>query len=463
MNCVWQDRLEGDIGGTLAGLAQSIRKAGGRAFLVGGAVRDILLGGKPTDFDMEIFGLPAPALERVLGSHGRFDVVGKAFGVYKLAGLPIDVSLPRRERKVALGHRGFEVEPDPGLSLEAAAARRDFTLNAILLDPLTNELIDPHGGVEDLRNRCLRYTSEAFSEDPLRVLRGMQFIARFELTPTQETIDLCRGIAPEDLAPERCFEEFKKLLLLGQRPSLGLAFLRETGWIRYWPELSALIDCPQDPVWHPEGDVWAHTLHCLDAFAAHRLGNAQEDLVVGLGVLCHDLGKPLTTALIDGRWRSPGHDTAGETPTRAFLGRLTNRSRLIDDVVALVVAHMRPMALRSTEAGPSAIRRLARDVGRIDRLLRVVEADGRGRPPLDAGDVAPWLRERAEALAVEQSAPVPLVQGRDLLPLGFPPGPELGRVLRKLYEEQLDGRFANKEEALESLRTDRGENAPSSH
>ncbi len=445
VKCGWQKFVGADLRGTVEALAHAVQTAGGRALLVGGCVRDWILEQSATDLDLEIFGVAPERLEALLRSFGRFDAVGKAFGVYKMAGLPLDVSLPRRERKTAPGHRGFDVEPDPLLPLRAAAERRDFTVNAILLDPLTCWIEDPCGGLADLRERRLRHTSAAFAEDPLRVLRGMQFTARFGLEPDPATVALCRTIQPEGLARERCFEEWRKLLLLGVCPSAGLAFLRGTCWVAHTPELAALIGCPQDPEWHPEGDVWDHTLHCLDAFAAHRTGDPHEDLVVGLAVLCHDFGKPLTTAFTDGRWRSPGHEGAGEGPTRAFLARLTNQSALIEDVVKLVVAHMRPMALRSTEAGPAAIRRLARDVGRLDRLLRVVEADGRGRPPLDEGDVAPWLRERAEALAVERAAPKPLVHGRDLLPHGFEPGPALGKVLRRLFEEQLDGRIEDRE------------------
>ncbi len=448
VKCIWQKYVAPEVCDVIGALARAAKAAHGRAFLVGGCVRDWILEQPANDLDLEVFGMAPERLEAVLRRFGRFDAVGKAFGVYKMAGLPLDVSLPRRERKTGRGHRGFDVVPDPSLPLRAAAERRDFTINAILLDPLTDVIEDPCGGLTDLRERRLRHTSAAFAEDPLRVLRGMQFVARFSLRPDPATVALCRTIDAEGLARERCFEEWRKLLLLGARPSAGLAFLRDTGWVAHTPELAALIDCPQDPEWHPEGDAWDHTLHCLDAFAACRTGDAYEDIVVGLAVLCHDFGKPLTTAFTEGRWRSPGHESAGEAPTRSFLARLTNQTALIEDVVKLVVAHMRPMALRSTEAGPAAIRRLARDVGRLDRLLRVVEADGRGRPPLDEGDVAPWLRARAESLAVERAAPKPLVRGRDLLPHGFEPGPALGQVLRRLFEEQLDGRIESREEGV---------------
>ncbi len=424
-------------------LAEAIRAAGGRALLVGGWVRDALLGHPSKDADVEVFGLEQDNLERTLASHFRFDQVGKAFAVYKLKGLPIDVSLPRRESKTGTGHKGFTVEGDPLLSFAEAASRRDFTLNALLWDPLSGELIDPCGGRQDLENRVLRHVSQKFSEDPLRVLRGMQFVARFELEPAPETIRLCREIKPEGLPRERLFDEWKKLLVKGQTPSRGLAFLRKTGWVRYFPELEALIDCPQDPEWHPEGDVWTHTSHCLDAFARERIGDDWEDLIVGLAVLCHDFGKPLTTEKgEDGRIRSIQHETVGLRPAEAFLRRLTEERAIFEQVLPLVEAHMRPNALYKTNAGDAAIRRLARLVGRMDRLLRVVRADMAGRPPLPAtGEADVWLQKRAEELAVKDSAPVPILQGRHLIAEGLKPGKQFGAILKTAYEAQLDGAF----------------------
>jgi len=238
--------------------------------------------------------------------------VGESFGVIRLRNLPIDVSLPRRESKRGLGHRGFEIESDPQMDPRDAASRRDFTINAIALDPESGRIFDPFDGVADLENRILRHTTEKFAEDPLRVLRGMQFAARFELQPAPETIELCRQIEPEGLAPERIAGEWKKLILRGTRPSLGLAFLRDCGWIRHFPELEALIGCEQNPRWHPEGDVWTHILHCMDVFASERIGIEREDLIVGFGVLCHDLGKPAATRREeDGRITTKNHESIG--------------------------------------------------------------------------------------------------------------------------------------------------------
>lgn len=436
-------------------LAGRVRVAGGRAVCVGGCVRDGLLERPSKDIDMEVFGLAAEVLEAMLREHYQVIAVGKSFGVFKLRGLEIDVALPRRERKAGQGHKAFEIEGDPDMSFEEAAYRRDFTINAISYDPLARELIDPLGGVADLQAGVLRHTGKQFAEDPLRVLRAMQFIARFELQIAPETLQLCRSITMEDLPPERLYEEWRKLLLAGRKPSMGLNFLRECGWVRYFPELEVLIGCEQDPQWHPEGDVWTHTLHCLDAFAKARIGDEFEDLAVGFGVLCHDLGKPLTSCIDDeGRIRSPRHDVEGEAPTRSFLARLTNWRELVEAVVVLVCNHMRPAMLGKQDASDSAIRRLARAVGRLDRLMRVVEADMAGRPPLPADFPAGrWIMERAAALAVQDAAPKPIVLGRHLQALGLQPGPHFKPILEAAYEAQLDGEFDDLEGAREWLAT----------
>lgn len=421
-----------------------VAEAGGRAWLVGGTVRDAVLGLDQRDLDVEVFGLPVDRLRQVLGQEFELDLVGQSFGILKLRHLPIDVGLPRRESKAGLGHRGFEVMTDPDLTLPEAAGRRDFTINAIYFDPLSSEIADPYHGVRDLTNRRLRHTSGAFREDPLRVLRGMQLAARFELTAAPETVAECRTMDLEGLAAERIFEEWRKLLLKGVRPSVGLTFLRDTGWVRFFPELEALIGCPQDPRWHPEGDVWTHTLHCLDVFAAERVGDPWEDLVVGLAVLCHDLGKPSTTVVgEDGRVRALQHEKVGVGVAEEFLARLTAQQKVGLEVLPLVAEHMAPALLEKAQASDAAIRRLAKRVGRIDRLLRVARADALGRPPLKENPfpAGPWLEARARHLQVAEQPPEALVQGRHLVEMGWQPGPQFKAMLERLYLAQLDGKF----------------------
>ncbi len=430
------------------------RGAGGRAWVVGGAVRDTLLGLPVSDLDVEVHGIPATDLEDLLAAHHQLDRVGRAFGVLKLRGVPLDVSLPRTESKSGLGHRGFLVRSDPHLGLEEAASRRDFTINALAFDPLTDDLADPLGGRRDLVDRRLRHCSDAFVEDPLRVLRGMQFTARFDLEPDPATVALCRTIEPEGLARERVWHEWRKLLLRGRTPSRGLRFLKDTGWLRHYPALAALDGLPQDPEHHPEGDVYVHTGLCLDVFADQRIGDEVEDIVVGLAVLTHDLGKP-SVQMVDrhGRIRTPGHAQRGMELVQTFLEDLTGQPALVRQVAPLVHHHGRPNQLHQQGSGDGAIRRLARDVGRIDRLLRVVRADRGGRGPASQPDppAARWLEERARALAVEAERPEPLVLGRHLVARGVKPGPRYSGILQRCFEAQLDGAFTDEAGALEFL------------
>jgi tRNA nucleotidyltransferase (CCA-adding enzyme) len=437
-------------------LAELLRAGGGRALLVGGCVRDALLGKDCKDFDLEVYGLSAAELQELLAGHFRLELVGASFGVFKVCGWPIDLALPRRENKTGWGHRGFVVETTPDLSMAEAAARRDLTINAILYDPLNGELIDPWGGVADLRAGLLRHVSKHFAEDPLRVLRVMQFAARLDFVVASETVALCRSMTPEDLPAERLAGEWEKLLLQGQRPSLGLRFLRDCGWLAYYPELAALVGCEQDARWHPEGDVWEHTLLALDASVARRSGVRADDLAVGLALLCHDFGKPLTTQHdADGRIRSCGHEVIGCEYAEAFLRRMWSEVDLLDMVLRLVREHMCPMGLMINEASDKAIRRLALRVkGRMDLLLRVATCDmaaSAGREQDDEQAPLQALAARVEALAVMTEAPKPIVLGRHAMAMGEKPGPAMGEILQACFEKQLDGEFNDLDGGLQCL------------
>ena len=432
-----------------------LNAAGGHARMVGGCVRDGLLGIKAKDVDIEVYGLKAEEVENRLSRDFKLDTVGRAFGVFLLKDHGIDVSLPRRESKTGPKHNDFRVEGDPGMTPDEATQRRDFTINAISYDPLSNTLHDPCGGQQDLENKRLRHISPAFAEDALRVLRGMQFIARYKLQADPETIAICRKLSPLDLPLERIWEEWKKLLLKGHDISGGLNFLKESGWLGYFPELEALVGCPQDPKWHPEGDVWIHTGHCLNAFAANRIGREWEDLIVGLSVLCHDMGKPATTLSdTEGRIRSPRHDIEGVPVTRTFLQRLTRQKSIFEEVLPLVEQHMRPLTLYRDQSGDAAIRRLAARVKRLDRLVRVAYADKCGRPPIpvDTFPEGEWLLRRAKELAVQDNAPKPILLGRHMIQLGAKPGKQFGAILDSCYEAQLEGEFNNVTDGLRFLK-----------
>lgn len=445
----------------IVSLAIAIRDAGGRALLVGGCVRDLLMGLTPKDWDFEVYGLLPAKLREVLDSFGNVNVVGEAFSVYKLD-REIDVSLPRRDRKSGKGHRGFVIEGDSEMSFEEAAKRRDFTINAIMQDPLTGEIIDPHHGRADLKNEILRAVSvDTFGEDSLRVLRAAQFAARFEFAIEPETERLCRDIDLTDLPAERIWGEIEKLLLKAKRPSIGFEFLRRVRVLeQLFPELTTLIDVPQDPEWHPEGEVFKHTLLVVD-----RARELIDDLpyakkvTVMLAAVAHDFGKPATTEFIEGRWRSRGHEEAGVAPTESFLERLNVHSLDGYDVRAQVIAivrdHLKPGELykKRDEVGDGAFRRLARKC-EPDLLYRVARADSLGRNddsvPREqwyGAEAQEWFIERVRELDIAQRPPAPLLMGRHLLELGLAPGPRIGEITQIIYEMQMDNRVRTLEEA----------------
>jgi tRNA nucleotidyltransferase (CCA-adding enzyme) len=430
----------------------------GRPRLVGGGVRDWLLGRVPQDFDVEVGGVDFETLHAALAPFGATDVVGRSFGVIKVrgaaTGAEYDFSLPRRESKTGRGHRGFAVDPDPRLSDAEAAARRDFTINAIACDPFTGEISDPHHGTDDLRARILRHTSAAFTEDPLRVLRAVQFAARLDFYLAPETAALARTIAPTfaELPLERIWGEWEKWATRSIRPSRGLDVLEQTGWLAHFPEIASLRGTLQEPEWHPEGDVFTHTGLCLNglvALADWPASNHNPTLM--FAVLAHDFGKPLSTvrATKNGvlRWLSPGHAAAGGPLAESFLRRIGAPLHFTAPVRALVENHHAHDRHNST-LSDSAVRRLAKRLqpATIDDLSTVMRADNAGRPPLwspetDARIEA--LAAQARGLALARLAPQPLVLGRHLVALGHAPGPAFKRILDAAFEAQLDGAFTD--------------------
>jgi len=447
-------------------LSEAVHAAGGRALLVGGCVRDQLMGAEPKDWDLEVYNLEAARLREILDQFGPVNVVGEAFTVYKL-GNYLDVSIPRRERKSGRGHRAFVIEGNPSMSVAEATQRRDFTINAILQDPLTGELLDPYNGRHDIEQRILRAVSkDTFAEDSLRVLRAAQFAARFEFEIDPETVELCRSIDLSDLPAERIWGEMEKLLLRASRPSIGLDWLRRLGAIeKLFPEIQSLIGVPQDPEWHPEGDVFVHTQLAVD-----RARELIDDLpyprqvTVMLAALAHDFGKPATTALLEGRWRSRGHEEAGVPPAESFLTRVNVHTidgyNVRAQVIALVREHLKPGEFykKRDEVGEGAFRRLARRC-EPDLLYRVAKADSLGRNaewvPREkwyGSEAQEWFIERSRELEVEQRPPDPLLLGRHLLELGIEPGPRMGEITRAVYEMQLDGRVRSLNDAIEEAK-----------
>jgi tRNA nucleotidyltransferase (CCA-adding enzyme) len=435
-------------------VAAAVHAAGGRALCVGGFVRDRILGRTSKDLDIEVFGIRQDALLPLLRSLGRVEPVGQAFPVYKLG--DVDVTLPRRESKTGRGHKGFTVEGDPSMPFEEAARRRDFTINAVAWDPLTDEHLDPFNGRHDLTLRVLRVVDPAtFADDSLRVLRALQFAARFELTIEPETARICSAVPLDDLPAERIWGELEKLLLQAERPSIGFALARELGVIhKLLPEMEPLYDCPQDAEWHPEGNVWVHTLMVIDQARALNTDLDRPRLAtVMLGAVCHDLGKPATTALIDGRIKSPNHEAMGVEPSTRILDRLNINTLdgfdVRGQVLGLVTEHLRPSAFYKAkdDVSDGAFRRLAQKVD-LELLVRFARADCHGRAGTFDCSAMDWFIERARSLGVEHRPPAPILMGRHLLDMGVEPGPRMGEILRAVYELQLDGAVKALEDAV---------------
>jgi tRNA nucleotidyltransferase (CCA-adding enzyme) len=448
-------------------IIRALHASGFRALVAGGAVRDDLLGIDPKDFDIEVYGVPFEALTDLLAGHGRIDLVGQSFGVVKLTvsgGRIYDFSLPRRDSKTGRAHRDFLTTFDPGITPKEAASRRDFTINAMAFDPVSHELLDFFGGRDDLRHRILRATSEAFREDPLRVLRGMQFACRFDLTIDPATAEQCRGIAAEysTLAQERIAEEFMKWATKSAHPGRIAEYLSATGWISHFPGIENMLGVPQDPEWHPEGDVGVHTMLVLNGAAriAERDGlEGDERAVLLFAALTHDFAKAGTTAMRERngklRWTAHGHEAAGGPLARAFLEGVGIKASIVEQVVPLVENHLAHSSLRN-DVTPRTVRRLALRLApaNITQLIRLIEADHSGRPPLPAGlpESAERIRDMAAAQAVATKPQSALILGRHVLPyFENRPGPHIGEITRAAYEAQTDGAFSTEEEALRWL------------
>jgi tRNA nucleotidyltransferase (CCA-adding enzyme) len=417
-------------------IARVVAERGGRALLVGGYVRDELLGKSPKDADIEVYGLEAPVLREILSKLGRVDCVGESFRVYKLVWHPknaegvstrfeLDVSLPRRDKKVGEGHKGFEVEGDPFASVEDAARRRDFTVNAILRDPLTGEVLDPFDGRADLEQGILRAVDgEHFGEDSLRVLRAMQFAARFGLDVEPETVAICRAIALDDLPKERVWGEVEKWLLKSEKPSVGLWVGRKIGvFERLFPylEIALLRFGPRIG-------------NALDGAARERQGLPPEKQVaLMLATLGAYLGWRDTTRLLDDL---NVHKMRGEN------GVFDVRSNVIKLVGARKTA--RDFWERRATVEDKEFRFFAARV-EPDMAVRLCRARG-------AVEAAYWFEENLRRLGVYDGPPTALLLGRHLLELGMKPGPQMGKILERVYFLQLSGEVTSQEEAIEVAR-----------
>lgn len=434
----------------LMNIFHDIELVEGRAYIVGGAVRDHLLELPNKDFDVEVHGVSIETLFTVLEQYGQINQVGKSFGVLLLrrGGQTTEFALPRRENKEGRGHKGFLVELDPTMTLGDAARRRDFTINSMYFDPLNGILYDPFDGEADLTMGSLHRTSDAYQEDPLRVLRGFQFISRFNLTPTTDTVydSIDMVFEYDTLSKERIWEEWRKWAK-GAFLSKGLSWLMTTGWMVKYPEIINMVGIRQDPEWHPEGDCYTHTLHAVDAAAQLAdgvdLGEERRAILI-FAALCHDMGKVSTTklSLRSGRIIAKGHAEVSAGVAKTFLMRIGAPNWLINQVIPLVREHM------FFRHGPTkkSVRRLANRLApaSVNMLTLLVQADMLGRPPRKIPtEVLDGLLETlniSEELKILDSAPKPILMGRHLLAF-IKPGPEIGRILKGAFEAQLDGEF----------------------
>lgn len=435
----------------VASIIKDIDMARGRALLVGGAVRDLMLNQPVKDVDIEVHDLSLNDLERILKKYGLVSLVGKVYGVLRLHGLDVDWSVPRTDT----AGRKPKVIIDPHMGFKDAFARRDLTINAMGIDLKTYEIIDPFKGMNDLKKGLLRAPdAKKFVEDPLRFFRVMQFIGRFGMHPDKTLNKLCKSMDLKKVSIERIDEEFRKLLLKSQKPSLAFEWLASIGRLKdVLPELAATVGVKQNPDWHPEGDVFEHTMQTIDAAADMKFENDENKLLIMYAALCHDLGKARTTKKINGKLRSFRHAEVGVKDTKKLLSRITRNKELIHDVCILVKYHMMPGQLVASGAHPGAYKRLARKLAprtTMQDLASLALADKRGRNPKKGNplkknfkDVQEFLK-KSEQAHVLQTFEKPILQGRDVMDV-VKPGPEMGKLLKKAYEIQIEEGIQDKE------------------
>jgi len=446
---------------SILNLAVTLLEHGARAFIVGGYIRDHFLGLESKDIDIEVYGISSlDVLKEALEDLAPVHEVGKSFGVLKISldGFDIDIALPRTEVKTGKGHKGFHVQTNGHLDYTSAAKRRDFTMNTIGYDIKTDFFLDPYDGRKDIEEGIIRHVDDdSFVEDPLRVLRAVQFAARFNFKLEANTLKLCQNMVKdkmlEELPKERIYEEYKKLLLKANKPSIGFELLDELNAL--YPELKALQGVEQDKAYHPEGDVWTHTMMSIDAMSELKTGDDKKDIVLLLATLCHDLGKVKASKKIEGKISAIGHENILE-PTISLINRLSDEKALLHDITPLIKEHLIPSQLYKQKAKDPAIRRLSTRVN-IQDLIILTKADHFGRTTSEAKErkypAGDWLLKKAQTLKVENEKPEPILLGRHLISEGMKPGLEFKLILKEAYEEQLEGSIKDEKTAVSWLKS----------
>lgn len=427
-------------------IAAKIKINGGTAYYVGGFVRDRLRKVPCSDIDIEVHGIEIKKLKEILPEFGEVVSYGESFGIFALKGRNIDIAVPRKERATGRGHRDFEIFADPYIGTYKAALRRDFTVNAMMEDVLTGEITDHFGGENDIKNEVLRHVNDkSFCEDPLRVLRLAQFASRFGYSVAPETMELCRKIDLSSLSRERVFDEMKKALMKSDRPSVFFEVLREARAMDYWfPEVKALSGVKQNPTFHPEGDVWTHTMMVLDTAVKFR-NKVNNPMGFMLGALCHDFGKVICTRIKEGRIISYNHEIEGLPLVKNFISRLTDEKKLTEYVLNLVKLHMRPNSLVAQGAGIKASNRLFDESLFPEDLIYFSECDSLGKSACNESE----LMDRLEIYRRTMSRPY--VKGHDLINAGLVPDENFSDILNFAHKLRVAG--LNKNAALKQTLT----------
>jgi len=438
-------------------IAQEIKDKNGRMFFVGGYVRDQIINKENKDIDVEVFGLSVNELTDILSNYGVIDEVGISFGIFKIHGIDIDFSMPRKEKSIGVKHKDFQINIDPNMSILEASRRRDFTMNALLQDALTGEIIDNFNGIQDIQNKVIQHIDEnTFIQDELRVLRACQFAARFNFRISEDTLKLCKKLDCTNLAKERIYIEVEKALLNTDKPSIFFEYARQLGLLnKIFAPMDKLIGVEQSPIHHPEGDVWTHTMMVIDEAAKLRK-KSNYPIALMLASVCHDLGKITTTRHLHGRIVSYNHENELHL-TKKFLKNITNNNDLTCSVMLLVKNHMRPNILAKNNSSDKAIRRLIVDTSskivNIKDAILLSKADRMGRDTSDLNilDIDEWWKDRIATVNENKTTIDPLVTGKDLTQMGYIQGEEIGVILKQAFELQICG--FSKEEILKKIKS----------
>lgn len=420
-------------------IAKLVKENGGRTFYVGGYVRDKLLNIENKDVDIEVHGISEDTLYKILKSLGTPLAYGSSFGVYSLSGYNIDIALPRSEKLIGKKHTDFRIDVDPFIGYKNACKRRDITINAIMMDVLTGEILDYYSGINDLNNKIIRYVDkDSFVEDPLRVLRVAQFAARLQFKVDEDTIDLCKNIDLSYLSRERIEEELRKALLKANKPSIFFDVLNKMNQLSYWfKEVEDLINIKQDPIYHPEGDVYIHTMQVLDRCAKYRdvVSDAYSFMLLGL---THDFGKTITSEEIDGRIHAYNHEIDGIPIVEAFLKRISNRKDVIKYVKNMVTMHMEPNKKANNNSSIKSTNKMFYNCISPKDLIYFSICDSGKTDNLN------FLNERYKIY--EEIINKPYITGNDLIKAGIKPNEDFHKLLE--YATKLRLANVDKDSAL---------------